>query len=706
MTYDASSLPVPLAGLPTLAANLRSTWDPPTRALFEELDPVTWRESAGNPVRVLHALSPARLEELAADGGVVERVRAAVADLEAYLSAPRWWDGLDGAPQSIAYFSPEFGISEILPQYSGGLGVLAGDHLKAASDLGVPIVGVGLLYRLGYFEQSIGAGGGQEERYGELDVERLPLELLRDEAGSPRLVSLPFPDAVLHARIWTAQVGRVPLLLLDTDVAENAPAERAVTDVLYGGDREMRIRQELLLGVGGVRALEAYGARPEVFHMNEGHAGFLGLERMRLLVEAGLAGTEAVAAVRHATVFTTQTPVPAGIDRFDHALAERYLQPFATEIGVPVARVLELGAEPVGVAVSPSPGKGDGAFNMAVMGLRLAGRANGVSRLHGEVSRGMFRGVWPERSADDIPISHVTNGVHEDTWLAPAAHALYGAALVGDRPPAPLASDDRVLWALRTGLRHALVDEIRARLRHRSAGQAGERAAWVGEAFDPEALTIGFARRVPEYKRLTLMLRDPARLRRLLLSEERPLQIVVAGKAHPNDTPGKELIRRLVSFTTAADVRHRIAFLPEYDIRLARSLVTGSDVWLNNPLRPYEACGTSGMKALLNGGLNLSVRDGWWDELYDGRNGWAIPSAEDAADPEQRDATESAALLDLLEHEVVPLFYDRPDGVPHAWLERVRHAVGVTGPAVLASRMLRDYVEQLYMPAAAAHRAG
>ena len=703
MTNVASPLPASLAGLATLAANLRSTWDPPTRALFEALDPETWRASAGNPVRVLHGLTTARLEELAGDPAVVERVGTAAADLEAYLTAPRWWDGVEGGPQSIAYFSPEFGITEILPQYSGGLGVLAGDHLKAASDLGVPIVGVGLLYRLGYFEQSIDTGGGQAERYAELDLEHLPLELLRDDAGEPRLISLPFPDAVLHARIWTAQVGRIPLLLLDTNVEANGPVERAVTDVLYGGDREMRIRQELLLGVGGVRAVQAFGARPEVFHMNEGHAGFLGLERMRLLVEAGLDGAQAVDAVRHATVFTTHTPVPAGIDRFDHALALRYLRPYAQELGLPVERVLELGAEPAGVAVAASPGRPDGAFNMAVMGLRLAGRANGVSRLHGEVSRRMFRGVWPDRAADDIPISHVTNGVHEDTWLAPEAHALYGAELAA-ATPGSLAIDEAALWALRTELRRALVDEIRVRLRARSAGQVGADAAWVDEAFHPDALTIGFARRVPEYKRLTLMLRDPERLRRLLRSEDRPLQIVVAGKAHPNDAPGKELIRRLVSFTTAADVRHRIAFLPEYDIRLARALVTGSDVWLNNPLRPYEACGTSGMKALLNGGLNLSVRDGWWDELYDGRNGWAIPSAEDASDPELRDATESRALLDLLEDEVVPLFYDRADGVPRGWLERVRHAVGVTGPEVLASRMLRDYVEQLYVPAARAAR--
>jgi starch phosphorylase len=567
----------------------------------------------------------------------------------------------------------------------------------------VPIVGVGLLYRLGYFEQSIDADGAQAERYAELDLEHLPLELLRDEAGAPRTISLPLPDAVLHARIWTARVGRVPLLLLDANVPENAPAERAVTDVLYGGDREMRIRQELLLGVGGVRALHAFGARPDVFHMNEGHAGFLGLERMRLLVEGGLDGAQAVEAVRHATVFTTHTPVPAGIDRFDRALAERYLRPYAEQLGMPIARVLDLGVEPAGVAVDGAAG--DGTFNMAVMGLRLGGRANGVSRLHGEVSRRMFRGLWPERSADAVPISHVTNGVHEDTWLAPAAHALYGTALTAGDQAAPLSTDEAALWALRSQLRGALVQEIRVRLRHRSAGQVGVDPGWVDAAFDPEALTIGFARRVPEYKRLTLMLRDPDRLRRLLLSGDRPLQIVVAGKAHPNDAPGKALIRRLVAFTTAADVRHRIAFLPEYDIRLARALVTGSDVWLNNPLRPYEACGTSGMKALLNGGLNLSVRDGWWDELYDGQNGWAIPSAEDAADPEARDTAESRALLDLLEDEVVPLFYDRQDGVPRGWLNRVRHAVGVTGPQVLASRMVRDYVEQLYVPAAVAERA-
>jgi starch phosphorylase len=687
----SSILPPELADLAPLASNLRSTWDPGVRALFASLDPGVWAASRGNPLAVVHALPASRVDELARDDAFVERVRAAWADLERYLEAPRWYATLPSRPRSIAYFSPEFAVSEMLPQYSGGLGVLAGDHLKAASDLGVPLIGVGLLYRCGYFEQSVSADGRQEERYVELDRDDLPLEPVLGGDGEPVRVTVAYPDGPVHAQVLRLRVGRVPLLLLDTDLPDNRPEDRDITDRLYGGDNEQRLRQEIMLGIGGLRAVEAAGQAPDVLHLNEGHAGFLGLERLRRCREQGLDLAAAVEKVREGAVFTTHTPVPAGIDRFPRHLMARYFGPGALDLGLSIDELMGLGAEPDGDG---------GTFNMAMMSLRLAGRANGVSRLHGEVARGMFARVWPDLEECEVPIGHITNGVHEDTWVAPEALALYGEALRGPGPTTAVGVDDDALWEARRVLRGRLVDDVRTRLRD-AASARGEAAGWIDEAFDPEILTVGFARRVPQYKRLTLILRDADRLRRLLLDPERPIQLLVAGKAHPADTPGKEMIRQFLAFASDPSVRHRIAFVPNYDMALGRSLVTGADVWLNNPLRPLEACGTSGMKAALNGGLNLSIRDGWWDELYDGENGWAIPSAEAATDPDQRDDDEARAILDLLEQAVVPLFYDREGGVPRGWLDKVRRSLGTIGPEVLAARMVRDYTEQLYVPAAA-----
>ena len=474
-----------------------------------------------------------------------------------------------------------------------------------------------------------------------------------------------------------------------------------MTDRLYGGNTEHRLRQEILLGVGGVRALAALGLEPDVFHMNEGHAGFLVLERVRRLVaDAGLTSSAAFEQVRAGTIFTTHTPVPAGIDRFPRELIERYFGPGGLHTGLDVEKILRLGAEPAG----------DGeVFNMAVLGLRSAQRANGVSRLHGQVSRSMFRNLWPGFEVDEVPIGHITNGVHCPTWVNRDFSELYERVLGPDyaRPDAswaPLGDvSDEDLWNVRRQARRRLVDEIRERLREVWLGRGASRhqLGWIDSAFDPEVLTIGFARRVPSYKRLTLILRDPERLARLLNDHERPAQIVVAGKAHPADEGGKDLIRQFVEFASEPEFRHRIAFLPNYDMAMARYLVAGADVWLNNPLRPYEACGTSGMKSALNGGLNLSILDGWWDELYDGRNGWAIPSADDGTlDPEKRDEFEGRAIFDLLENEVVPMFYERSDGLPRRWIGMVRYAVSTLGPEVDAVRMVRDYVERLYVPAA------
>jgi glycogen phosphorylase len=693
------TLPEPLAALQGLMLNLRWSWHRPTADLFESIDPAAWEASGGDPIAMLSALPSARIAALATDGEFLGRLGEAERDLQQYMSEPRWYATSESGPAAIAYFSPEFGITAALPQYSGGLGILAGDHLKSASDLGVPVIGVGLLYRHGYFTQSLSADGWQAERYPSDDPNGLPLELLRDAAGSPVHVTVDLTGGrQLAAQVWVAQVGRVPLLLLDSYVEENEADLHEVTDRLYGGGSDHRLRQELLLGIGGVRAVRAFCAlrghpSPEVFHTNEGHAGFLGLERIREYAEQGLSFDEALEVCRAGTVFTTHTPVPAGIDRFERRLVKEH---FADDPLLPTDRVLALGAETY-------PGGDPEVFNMAVMGMRLAQRVNGVSLLHGQVSREMFAGLWPGFDTREVPIGSVTNGVHTPTWVAPEILSLASDGDWERAATAPAAE----LWETRHLLRARLVAETRRRLRAswRQRGASEAELTWIDDVLDANVLTIGFARRVPSYKRLTLMLNDPFVLSKLLNDPEQPIQIVVAGKAHPADEGGKGLIQQMVQFSDSADVRRRIVFLPDYDMAMAHALVQGCDVWLNNPLRPLEACGTSGMKAALNGGLNVSVRDGWWDEWYDGGNGWEIPSADGVADAARRDALEASALYDLLGKSVAPLFYDRDaDGIPPGWVERIRHTFRSLGPKVQAERMVREYVTALYVPAAASSR--
>ncbi|WNF29694.1 alpha-glucan family phosphorylase [Streptomyces sp. C11-1] len=728
-------LPEPLRPLHDLARNLRWSWHTETRELFRSADPEGWRPADADPVRLLGSLSAGRLTELARDEEYLGRLAAASADLAEYLEGPRWYQEQQAAgaelPSAIAYFSPEFGVTAALPQYSGGLGILAGDHLKAASDLGVPLIGVGLLYRHGYFRQTLSREGWQQEHYPVLDPNELPLDLVREADGAPARVVLALPGGrSLHACVWLARVGRVPLLLLDSDVEENAPGERDVTDRLYGGGSDHRLLQEMLLGIGGVRAVRTWcrltgTPEPEVFHTNEGHAGFLGLERIRELSANGHDFEAALEVVRAGTVFTTHTPVPAGIDRFDRQLVARHFGDDGELPGVPVEKILRLGTETY-------PGGEPELFNMAVMGLRLAQRANGVSTLHGAVSREMFSGLWPGFDSAEVPITSVTNGVHAPTWVAPEVFRL-GAGQVGEGrahqvlaggPVADEASSgsgtprrweavtgigDQEIWDLRRDLRGQLVTEVRRRLyaswRRRGAGTA--ELGWIDGVLDPDVLTIGFARRVPSYKRLTLMLRDRDRLRELLLHPTHPIQIVVAGKAHPADDGGKRLVQELVRFADDPRVRHRIVFLPDYGMGMAQKLYPGCDVWLNNPLRPLEACGTSGMKAALNGCLNLSVRDGWWDEWFDPDFGWEIPTADGSAvDEDRRDELESNALYSLIEDRVAPRFYDRgAAGLPDRWIEMVRSTLVSLGPKVLAGRMVREYVERLYTPAARSRRA-
>lgn len=701
-------LPEPLKPLGDLSLNLRWCWNPETQELFSSVDPELWRTTGQDPVRMLAEVSVERLQRLATDRKFIKNLQLVQADLTEYLTGDHWFQSYAaehrGAPKAIGYFSPEFGITEVLPQYSGGLGILAGDHLKAASDLGVPIIGVGLLYRQGYFRQSLNAAGWQQERYPLLDPNDLPLTLLSGADGPVR-IELPLAGRSLYAQVWVAQVGRVPLLLMDSDIEQNGGPERDITDRLYGGGSDHRLAQEVLLGIGGVRAIREYckitgSPAPEVFHTNEGHAGFLGLERIREYMERGLDFETALEKCRAGTVFTTHTPVPAGIDRFPRELIVNQFRNFGA---LPLDRVLALGSEDY-------PGGDHGVFNMAVMGFRLGQRANGVSQLHGEVSREMFQGLWRAFDTTEVPISSITNGVHHPTWVHPELLALLessnpGPSVVDGYDWNALSRVDGVtIWNLKRKMRSQLIDMTRSRLAE-SCAHRGMKADWVSGVLDDDIVTFGFARRVPSYKRLTLMLRDPERLTRLLTDPERPIQIVIAGKSHPADEGGKVLIQRLVQFADSAAVRHRIVFLPDYDISMATRLYPGCDVWMNNPLRPYEACGTSGMKAALNGAANLSIRDGWWDEWYDPAYGWEIPSADGVGDPEHRDDLEAAALYDIIEHEIVPRFYELDsEGLPQRWIQMVRDTVAGLGPKVLASRMVRDYVTNLYTPSATSSR--
>jgi glycogen phosphorylase len=680
------AIPPALDSLRDLATNLHWTWDRDTRALFHRLDPAAWRASGHDPLRLLATIEPERWDELAADNDVVTATRAAKERLDTATQQPRWFQGRTGSPLNlVAYFSPEFGISATLPQYSGGLGILAGDHLKASSDLGVPLVAIGLLYAEGYFRQRLNADGYQEERYPRLDPSGLAI---RDTGVT---VTVDLAGESVAVRAWQVQVGRIRLFLLDTAVEGNSEAAAAITNRLYGGDSEHRLRQEIVLGIAGVRVLRALDLHPEVFHTNEGHAGFLSLERIREHVASGLTFAESIEAVRAGGVFTTHTPVPAGIDRFDRAVMERYFGSFAASCGTTFDTLMSLGSRP--------DETDDTRFNMAVMGLKLAGRSNGVAQLHGEVSREMFAGLWPDVPVDEVPIQAITNGVHAHTWVSDPIAGLLARSVGPVWDGADDASWKGVeqlpaadVWAARRLGRGRLVDFVRARM---------------GEAIlDPDALTIGFARRFATYKRATLLLSQPDRLRELLLSADRPVQFVFAGKAHPADQPGKDMIRDIELFARHLDVGHRFVFVPDYDMTVARVMYHGCDVWLNNPRRPLEACGTSGMKAALNGALNCSILDGWWDECFDGENGWAILSADDDPDTARRDVREATSLFGLLEREIVPLFYGRDsEGVPHGWIDAMKHNWSSLGPFVTAARMVRDYVSELYEPAAASATA-
>lgn len=600
----------------------------------------------------------------------------------------------------VAYFSPEFGVSEGIPQYSGGLGVLAGDYLRVCADEGKPLLGVGLFYHFGYFHQHLSADGWQQESYRELNPTELGIEPVADQP-----IELPLGERTLRARVWRQLVGSVPIYLLDTASVDNDEDLKSVTDRLYGGDTEHRLRQEILLGMGGIRALAQAGEKPVLFHSNEGHAGFLALERIRQLVEgAGLNFEEAVEAARAATVFTTHTPVPAGIDRFPKEMMGRYFQPYCEAVGIGMDRLMQLGHFPGEPA--------DAAFNMAVLGLRMSGQANAVSHLHQQVSRRMFHGLWPDLPEAEVPIQAITNGVHPRQWSSPEVVHLLERYL-GPRWDVVNGTDwdrlraasGREIWDARQAGRHRLVSGVRRRVRHAelARGVPESELGWTDTVLSKEFLTIGFARRVAEYKRGALLFHQPDRLKRLLLNPERPVQLVIAGKAHPMDDQGKHIIQALSRAARDPELRGHLVFIEDYDIAVGRILYQGADLWLNTPRRPMEACGTSGQKAALNGALNCSILDGWWGECYDGENGFGIPSFEEEGDLSRRDRLEAEALFQILEDQVAPAFYRRDEeGVPTRWTEMIRHSLGTIGPYVLGSRMVADYVRQLYQPAAAA----
>jgi starch phosphorylase len=692
-----------------LARNLWWSWQPNVINLFRDLDPVLWRVTDHNPIEFLQKISPEQLERRAAEMALYSRIDNAFRRLHEYLRSRDTWGATHASilrARPVAYFSMEFGLHESLPVYSGGLGVLAGDHLKSASDLGIPLVGVGILYDQGYFRQSLDASGWQQENYLHANTELLPLEPARTSAGAPLTVAIDTHLGILRARVWRVEVGRTTLLLLDSNLPENSETDRALTARLYGGDARVRIRQELLLGVGGVRALLAMGIHPSVIHLNEGHSAFAGLELVRVKMEQeAIPFGEAVRDVAAQTVFTTHTPVAAGHDRFPPALVEEHLGKLRDALHVSAEDFLGLGRV--------FPTDPNEPFCMTVLALKLSRHANGVSALHGIVSRRMWQPLYPHRTEEQVPIGHITNGVHVLTWLAPQMREIYDLYLGPDWPKRmrdPEAwkrienVDDAEFWETQQVLKARLIDFVHRRLatQARRRNEGDDAVARAMQVLDLNVLTIGFARRFATYKRANLVIQDAERLAAILNAADRPVQFVFAGKAHPEDQYGKELIQNIVRLSRQDRFAHRVAFVEDYDMNVARHLVQGVDVWLNNPRRPQEASGTSGEKVLLNGGLNFSVLDGWWAEAFDGQNGFAIGVGQTHSSPAVQDQRDHDALLETLTTEVVPLYYDRDaSGLPRRWIARQKWAMRSLGWRFNADRMVVDYVLNSYLPAAA-----
>jgi starch phosphorylase len=700
-------LPEEIKDLREIAYNLLWTWNQETIELFRRLDRNLWETSGHNPALLLGTVKQELLTEAAHDEGFRAHLERVAAHLRRYMHATTWFGKKYGEFEKpyVAYFSMEYGLTECLPTYSGGLGVLAGDHLKSASDLGLPLVGVGLLYQEGYFQQYLNEDGWQQEYYPDNDFYTLPILPERRADGQVVMLDIRFPGRTVKVQVWRAQVGRVPLFLLDTNVPDNSPEDRRITYQLYGGDNEMRLKQEIVLGLGGILMLHSLGMPPTVCHMNEGHSALLSLGRVRMRrEEAGLSMREAFEVLGSGTVFTTHTPVPAGIDAFAPELMKKYfISPGHPEHEATGEEFLALGR--------PHPENPREPFNMAIFALRMAEYSNGVSKLHGEVSRRMWQDVWPGVPEDEVPIDFVTNGIHTRSWISYEMATLFDRYLGPDWPRKPEDPGvwkrvdeipDEELWRTHERRRERMVSYARRRL-YKQLMQRGARPALIQaatEVLNPDALTIGFARRFASYKRATLLFRDPERLKSILCNPSRPVQILIAGKAHPKDDPGKTLIKTIIHFAKDETVRRHVVFLENYDMSVARYLVQGADVWLNTPRRPMEASGTSGMKVLPNGGLNLSILDGWWVEGYSPETGWAIGHGEEYEDPEYQDQVESSSLYTLLEREIIPLFYERgPDGLPRGWIAKMKASMRQLCCEFNTNRMVTEYCERYYIPA-------
>jgi starch phosphorylase len=708
-TFNVSpSLPARLEPLRQLAYNLHWDWNVESKDLFRRLDADLWESSRHNPVLMLGTISQERLWEVIEDDGFLAQMDRAARQLEDYLQERTWYKKQRNTPHNdcYAYFSAEFGLVDCLPVYSGGLGVLAGDHLKSASDLGLPLVGVGLLYQQGYFAQYLNADGWQQERYPINDFYNMPLYLERNPDGSELRIAVEYPGRKVYARVWRVQVGTVALYMLDTNIEPNNAYDHDITDQLYGGDIDMRIHQEIMLGIGGVQMLKALGYQVTAYHMNEGHAAFSALERIRILIqEEGLNYTQARQVVASSNIFTTHTPVPAGIDLFPPDKILYYLGYYADIFGLPKEQLLGLGRENTGDLSAP--------FSMAVLALKMATFSNGVAKLHGVVSRQMFQTLWQKVPVEEVPITSITNGVHARSCVAKSTQELYDRYLGPNWSSVPAdnqlweridAIPDEELWRNHERCRLDMVVYVREHLvKHlRDRAASPSEIIQAQEVLDPNVLTIGFARRFATYKRATLWMRDVERIKRILLSnKQHKVQFVIAGKAHPKDFPGKELIRDINHFIREHHLEKQVVFVPNYDIHIARLMVAGCDIWLNTPRRPREASGTSGMKAAMNGLPNLSVLDGWWDEADYVRTGWAIGHGENYDDPNYQDEVEANAFYELLEKEVVPLFYNHRDndGLPRYWVAKMKDAIRLNCPFFNTARMVREYAERAYFPA-------
>ena len=701
------SLPESLKDLATISENMWWCWNSDAVELFRRLDRDVWEESYHSPKAMLGLVKQERLEELADDTSFISHMKLVKAELDKYMSVPTWFDKTfpEYKDKKIAYFSTEFAIHESLPIYSGGLGVLSGDHLKSASDMGLPLVGIGLLYRNGYFKQHLSIDGWQIEEYKVNHFYSMPMQLLTDENGNTLSIEISLPHSPkVFARIWKIQVGRVALYLLDTDFDKNSAEDRTITGELYGGDKEMRIKQEKLLGVGGMKVLELLNIDPSVIHINEGHSAFLLLEKMRMLMKnKGLSFEQAQKVVKANCVFTTHTPVPAGNEVFSSQLVSTYFESLYRELGLSREQFLALGRD---LKVENM----DKDFSMTILALKACGKANGVSRLHATVSREMWQNVWPELPRKEIPITHITNGIHTNTWISYEFAGLFQRYIGDDWIDEP--SDqtlweriadipDAELWRSHERRKERLVSFARNRLKMQleRRGLSKHMIAYADEVLDPEALTIGFARRFATYKRGNLIFRNLDRIKKILTNKEKPVQIIIAGKAHPKDDKGKEIIKSIVALTSDPDLKYKVVFLEDYDMNVAHYLVQGVDIWLNNPLRPQEASGTSGMKAAVNGAINFSVLDGWWCEGYNGENGWVVGSTDTYNDLEYQNEMESRSIYEMLEKEIIPLFFDRgQDDLPRGWITKMKACMQTVGPMFNTNRMIEDYTRKFYVP--------